>query len=86
MKFTPDDDEDVIQDVFEFELETSSKPGCQTVVQKKRCSPSYYKSQAKKRLKKGIVIDVRQSNCAAEYFRQHSDPRGRRPTNCADKE
>ena len=33
-----------------------------------------------------IVNDVRQSNCTAEYFQQHPDPRGGRPTNCADKE
>ena len=33
-----------------------------------------------------IVNDLRQSNCAAEYFWQYSNPRGRRPKNCADKE
>ena len=35
----------------------------------------------------GIIVNtVRQSNYAAEYFQQHPDPRGGRPTNCADKE
>ena len=33
-----------------------------------------------------IVNDMRRSNCAAEYFQQHPDPREGRPTNCADKE
>ena len=40
-----------IQDVFEFELE-STKPQNQDVKQKKRRSLSYYKSQAKRRLLK----------------------------------